>query len=82
MSNVDVAPGLRQDSFGVESPYLGRDGGRTPMQWSSRRNAGFTEGTPWLPVAPDFRSLNVGSPLRAAGFVAEPLQTPAASAKA
>ena len=25
-----------------------RDNGRTPMQWNMGKNAGFTEGTPWL----------------------------------
>ena len=28
----------------------GRDGERTPMQWSDGTNAGFTEGKPWLPL--------------------------------
>ena len=30
-----------------------RDNGRTPMQWSADENAGFTTGTPWLPVNPN-----------------------------
>ena len=39
----------------------GRDGERTPMQWSDAPNAGFTEGTPWLPVAPNFKTHNVAT---------------------
>ncbi len=31
---------------------VGRDGCRTPMQWTSEPGAGFTSGTPWLPVGP------------------------------
>lgn len=31
---------------------VGRDGSRTPMQWSPGPGAGFTTGTPWLPVDP------------------------------
>ncbi|MGC9947070.1 MAG: alpha-glucosidase [Bryobacteraceae bacterium] len=37
----------------------GRDGERTPMQWDVTRNAGFTTGTPWLPVPPNFTTVNV-----------------------
>jgi len=37
----------------------GRDGGRTPMQWDSSKNAGFTTDTPWLPIAKDFATVNV-----------------------
>ncbi|SHK37220.1 alpha-glucosidase [Selenomonas ruminantium] len=32
-----------------------RDNARTPMQWTRGKNAGFTTGTPWLPVHEDFR---------------------------
>ncbi len=39
----------------------GRDGERTPMQWTSDANAGFTQGTPWLPVPPSYKTHNVAS---------------------
>jgi alpha-glucosidase len=37
----------------------GRDGERTPMQWNSGENAGFTTGKPWLPVPPAYKTHNV-----------------------
>jgi alpha-glucosidase len=37
----------------------GRDGERTPMQWDASANAGFTTGTPWLPVPPSAATINV-----------------------
>ena len=36
-----------------------RDNARTPMQWNSSPNAGFTSGKPWLPVHEDFATCNV-----------------------
>lgn len=36
----------------------GRDNARTPMQWTSGKNAGFTDGTPWLPVNPNYQQIN------------------------
>jgi alpha-glucosidase len=38
---------------------VGRDGCRTPMQWSGEKNAGFSRVQPWLPVDPDYTSVNV-----------------------
>jgi alpha-glucosidase len=37
---------------------LGRDPSRTPFQWDATSNAGFTSGTPWLPVDPSYKSRN------------------------
>ena len=36
-----------------------RDNSRTPMQWSNDHNAGFSSGTPWLKVNPNFVDINV-----------------------
>ncbi len=37
----------------------GRDGERTPMQWDGSANAGFTTGTPWLPMPLSAATINV-----------------------
>ena len=37
----------------------GRDGERTPMQWDASSTAGFTTGTPWLPVPRSVATINV-----------------------
>jgi alpha-glucosidase len=39
----------------------GRDGERTPMQWSDAKNAGFSETKPWLPVPPSYKTHNVAT---------------------
>jgi len=39
--------------------YKGRDKSRTPMQWDSGPNAGFTKGVSWLPVHKDYLKRNV-----------------------
>ncbi|BAO76134.1 glycoside hydrolase family 13 protein [Winogradskyella sp. PG-2] len=36
-----------------------RDNARTPMQWDKTKNSGFSEGTPWLKVNPNFEAINV-----------------------
>lgn len=39
----------------------GRDNARTPMQWDNSENAGFTNGTPWQKVNPNYKEINVAS---------------------
>jgi oligo-1,6-glucosidase len=42
-----------------ESIYVkGRDNARTPMQWTSEKNGGFSEGTPWIESNPNFTEIN------------------------
>jgi alpha-glucosidase len=45
----------------------GRDPERTPMQWDASANAGFTSGRPWLPIARDYRRVNVAVQRRNSG---------------
>ncbi len=44
----------------LEAQKIGaRDNGRTPFQWDATTNAGFSTGTPWLKVNPNYTTLNV-----------------------
>ncbi|SFJ47017.1 oligo-1,6-glucosidase [Halobacillus dabanensis] len=46
----------------MEAIYVkGRDNARTPMQWGDSENAGFTEGTPWIQVNPNYESINAAA---------------------
>jgi len=49
----DLKEYMRQLQFGS------RDNGRTPMQWSAGKNAGFSTGNPWLPVNENHQYINV-----------------------
>jgi oligo-1,6-glucosidase len=40
-----------------------RDNARTPMQWDASEQAGFTEGTPWIKVNPNYTEINVAQAL-------------------
>lgn len=46
----------------IESQKISaRDNGRTPFQWDDNNNAGFTTGTPWIRVNPDYTSFNAAA---------------------
>ena len=56
---VSLDAGLSpEEALKVISVYS-RDNARTPIQWNSEKNAGFTKGTPWLMVNPNYTSINV-----------------------
>lgn len=42
---------------------ISRDNARTPMQWNSQKNAGFTTGTPWIKVNPNYTEINAEAAL-------------------
>ncbi len=65
MREAEIPPERQQDPWGMTEPTLGRDGCRTPMQWSPDPAAGFTSANePWLPVGSDHAVRNVQSQLR------------------
>ena len=53
------AKGVKEKKILKKLLYGSRDHARTPMQWNSEANAGFTKGTPWIGVNPNYRACNV-----------------------
>jgi oligo-1,6-glucosidase len=53
-----VAAGQAEDGVLRALRRMSRDNARTPVQWDASPSAGFTTGTPWLPVNPDHVSWN------------------------
>jgi oligo-1,6-glucosidase len=47
--------------FLASQKIAARDNGRTPFQWDATANGGFTSGTPWLKVNPNFTSVNAAA---------------------
>ena len=54
-----VESGLTKADALTACNHHSRDNARTPMQWSDKENAGFTSGSPWLPVNHNYKELNV-----------------------
>lgn len=61
MEEVALRPDELHDPFGKNVPgfSLGRDGCRTPMQWSRATYGGFSTVEPWLPLEADYERKNV-----------------------
>ena len=53
--------GLTPDAALKAVNRLSRDNARTPFQWDASSNAGFTDGTPWLPVNRNYTRINLDS---------------------
>ncbi|MGK4045008.1 alpha-glucosidase [Heyndrickxia oleronia] len=59
MYNEKISEDKENLSQIMNSIYVkGRDNARTPMQWTSGPNAGFTSGTPWIKVNPNYQEIN------------------------
>ncbi len=63
MHRLHLEAGLSEAEFIVGANANARDNSRTPMQWSDAPQAGFTTGTPWIEVNPNYREINVGAEL-------------------
>jgi alpha-glucosidase len=53
-SEIQDPPGKKYWPF-----YTGRDPCRTPIPWNAEPGAGFSSGTSWLPLNPDYQTVNV-----------------------
>ncbi|MBI4175523.1 alpha-amylase, partial [Candidatus Berkelbacteria bacterium] len=61
MKDGEIPAPAERDPWGKRVPGFGfgRDSERTPMQWDGSTNAGFTAGSPWLPIAASSNERNV-----------------------
>lgn len=51
------------DFFVSQARLLNRDNARTPFQWDSSKNAGFTRGKPWFHINNNYRTINADAQL-------------------
>lgn len=58
-----LAAGIPEAEIMASIYAKGRDNARTPMQWDDSLSAGFTTGTPWLPVNPNYKEVNAAAAL-------------------
>lgn len=66
---VALEAGLSPEEALKAVSKFSRDNARTPMQWTDGRNAGFTTGTPWLKVNPNYSSINAAAQVKDADSV-------------
>ncbi|MCP8690187.1 alpha-glucosidase [Marinobacterium sedimentorum] len=55
---LQVAAGISPQDFIAGANANGRDNARTPVQWSDAPQAGFSSGTPWIDVNPNYTRIN------------------------
>jgi oligo-1,6-glucosidase len=55
---------LNEADFLAGAVARSRDNARTPMHWDDRANAGFTSGTPWIKVNPNYREINAAKQVK------------------
>jgi alpha-glucosidase len=58
---IGIAAGKTHEEMMAPIWTNGRDNSRTPMQWTADEGAGFTTGTPWLKLNPNYTTINVAT---------------------
>ena len=64
MYNILQANGKPEEEILEILRRKSRDNSRTPVQWNGEKNAGFTEGTPWIETAQNYKELNAENALK------------------
>ena len=58
-----LSKGIPHENIMASIYRRSRDNARTPMQWNGEEHAGFTAGTPWLPVNENYKTVNAEAAL-------------------
>ena len=66
-----IGLGRDHDELIAQFNRHGRDNSRTPVQWDDSAHAGFTTGTPWLTINPNYPTINAAAQVGVAGSVYE-----------
>ncbi|QFT88662.1 Trehalose-6-phosphate hydrolase [Bacillus sp. THAF10] len=61
--NLKREEGMTEEEILEILKHKSRDNSRTPVQWDSTKNAGFTTGTPWINVANNYKEVNAETAL-------------------
>lgn len=56
--NILIEQGKAEEEILEILKEKSRDNSRTPVQWSDKENAGFTTGTPWIPISKEYKRIN------------------------
>ena len=64
MHHDRISRGFSIESIITSLNAKGRDNARRPMPWTAEQNGGFTTGTPWLSLNPNYKEINVEAELQ------------------
>ena len=59
-----ISRGFSIESIMTSLNAKGRDNARRPIPWTAEQNGGFTTGTPWLALNPNYKEINVEAELK------------------
>ncbi|MGV2621126.1 UNVERIFIED_CONTAM: alpha,alpha-phosphotrehalase [Halobacillus marinus] len=63
------AEGYKEEDILAILQQKSRDNSRTPVQWTAEKNAGFTNGTPWIDVADNYETINAEKAMKEEGSI-------------
>ncbi|KPB04217.1 alpha,alpha-phosphotrehalase [Bacillus sp. CHD6a] len=61
--NLKKEAGMSEEEILEILRHKSRDNSRTPVQWNNEENAGFTNGTPWIGIAQNYKEINAKTAL-------------------